>query len=193
MQRRDFIKNLSLMLGGALSAPAVFALDNASLGHSTTTSTGSLFNQELALFDAIAETIIPQTDTPGAKAAKVGQFIHNIINHTYTQAQKAQFADNLNEFKSLVKAQHNSSFIKLSAPQQLALLTPLNENAVKGRWNDSIESIPGSALMATMKELTVIGFYTSELGATQVLKYDPIPGGYQGDVPYAEIGGAWAE
>ncbi|WP_416307999.1 gluconate 2-dehydrogenase subunit 3 family protein [Neptunicella sp. SCSIO 80796] len=192
LNRRVFLKQMSMLLGGALSAPALLALENS---HQLTglVNDKTLFNDDIPLFTRIANTIIPATDTPGAADAKVGNFVHDMVNQVFNQQQQLDFANHLQLFRQRTKIQMGQDFMNLSAAQQQQWLTELNQDMVHRRWGQPVEQDNGLDFFQTMKEFTIIGFFTSEIGATKVLKYDPIPGSYKGSVPYKEIGRAWAE
>jgi hypothetical protein len=128
--------------------------------------------------DAVAELIIPATDTPGARAAGVPQFVDRAVADYYDPAHAASIKAGLDRIDSDARASHGAAFTALTGAQQLALLT---------RYDTE-----GLASFKALKELVTIGYFTSEPGATIALRYDPVPGDYRGCVPLSEIGRAWA-
>lgn len=193
LNRRVFLKQLTIMLGGALSAPALMALENSNPLRQGVVNDTTLFNQDIPLFTRMADLILPATDTPGAADARVGYFIHDMVNQVFTGAQQQNFAEQMQLFQQRAASKWGQAFMTLDKDHQQQWLADLNQDMVHRRWGQTIEQDNGMDFFQTIKELTVIGFFTSEVGATQVLKYDPIPGAYHGSVPYKDIGRAWAE
>lgn len=167
------------------------------------------------LLDEIAETIIPNTDTPGAKAAKVGAFMEVMVRDCYTLAQQEAFMAGLRQFDVDCQAQAGRPFIKLTVRQRHDYLVSL-ERAAK-QFNQAqqereqqrraqmesenkdnsfamqkeLEALPRH-FYTMVKQLTLLGFFTSETGMTKTLRYVPVPGRYDGDVPYRRGQKAWA-
>jgi hypothetical protein len=128
--------------------------------------------------DVVAELIVPTTDTPGARAAGVPQFIDRAVANYYEPADGARLKAGLDRIDADARKAHGAAFTALPAAQQVALLT---------RYDTE-----GAAFFKALKELVTIGYFTSEPGATLALRYDPVPGDYRGCVPLKEIGRAWA-
>lgn len=188
MNRREAIKRTTILLGGVLSASAISGVMSGCKADPEIDWSPQYFSAEEGnLVQAIAERIIPQTDTPGAIAAGVPVFIDKMMAEFYQGAEKKAFKEGLEKVESDAKDTYGKSFVDLAPEQQDALLQKYDEAAYAEDRNR--EKKP---FFRTMKELTVLGFCTSEAGATEVLKYDPVPGDYKGCIPYAEVGAAWA-
>lgn len=139
----------------------------------------------------LCERIIPTTDTPGAKAAGVPQFIENMVKMVFKADARTQFMAGLNDFEQSSKDKLQKSFTELSEKQQYELLYPLNEFAAKEARGEAGGDDPSFFRM--VKELTVTGYYTSEIGATQELQYLDVPENYDGCVLLEDLGGkTWA-
>ena len=144
----------------------------------------------------ICERIIPTTDTPGAKAVGVPQFIEEMVKIVYKEDARNRFMAGLNDLEQSSQEKFQKPFTKLNEEQQYELLNPLNEEAANeatrySRRSGTEENDPSFFRMA--KELTVTGYYTSEIGATQELQFLDIPGNYDGCVPLEDLGGkTWA-
>lgn len=168
------------MMGGAVSAPLVSGVlsgcqpgaDGASYAYQT------LQGDQIEQVATIAELIIPTTDTPGARAAKVHEFVDLMLTDWYPQQDRTRFLDGLADADARAQAAHSRSFLDCSEEQQVAVLTELDEEAYSGSRGN------GMPFFRMMKELTLTGYYTSEIGATQELKYVHEAGVYKGDVPY---------
>jgi len=128
--------------------------------------------------DAVCEAIIPATDTPGARAAGVPQFVDRALATYSTAADAAAIKAGLDQIDRDAKSAHGAAFAALTPTQQQALLAGYDSG--------------GKAFFRGLKELVTVGYFTSEPGATIALRYDPVPGDYRGCVPLKEIGRGWA-
>ena len=135
--------------------------------------------------DTIAELIIPRTDTPGASDAGVPGFIDQMMANYYLDEDKLEFQAGLKQVDADAQAAHGKNFVDLTEEEQVALLEEYDQAAF-GEDGDR------EHFFRRMKELTVLGFCTSEAGATEFLKYDPVPGDYKGCIPYSDVGRTWA-
>lgn len=142
---------------------------------------------DIALLDEVAETIIPRTDTPGAKDAQVGKFMTTMVNDCYSKQDRAIFHRGITQLLTTSREAYGATFMELSREDKHDLVTELDREA---RQHNAYQSGPHYFTM--IKQLTLFGFFTSQAGATQVLRYSAIPGHYDGCVPYAEGDRAWA-
>lgn len=126
----------------------------------------------------VAELIIPQTDTPGAKAAGVPQFIEMLLVDWYAPDAREAFIETLGQFDTVAQESGHARFLSAAPAAQAGLLEEMEKGPV------------GKAAFDEMKQLTVWGYYTSE-AATQELHYDPIPGHYNGCADMADVGRAY--
>lgn len=135
--------------------------------------------------EAVAELIIPATDTPGAKQAGVPQFIDRALFDYCEPDEARRIRAGLDRVDQDARATHGEPFAALTGAQQAVLLTGYEREAVAAAgdaWH----------FFLVLRNLTTVGYFTSEIGATKALRYDPVPGGYRGCVPLSEIGRAWA-
>jgi hypothetical protein len=140
-----------------------------------------LTSAQARALDAVAEAIVPATDTPGARAAGVAQFIDRAIGNWCTPAQAKLLRGGLDQLDADARAAGGVALADLPPAQQAALLT---------RYDTGGD--PQRPFFGLVKELTTIGYFTSKPGVTMALRYDPVPGDYRGCVPLKEIGRAWA-
>lgn len=174
MKRRDAIKQTSLILGYTLATSTSVAI----LHGCRATAQDDYIPEYLSKGDIeiiihMAERIIPATDTPGAMDAQVHHFIDQTLARFYTAEEQKKFTSGLEAFKNYVMDLYGKSFDKLTfADQDKAM-------AYISRDTDTYHS-----LFHSLQEMTVAGFFTSEIGQMQVLNYNPIPGPYQGCVSY---------
>lgn len=192
MDRREALRKTALLMGAAVSATAFAGIMQGCKATPELTYVPSFFTEDQArLVSELAQTIIPKTDTPGAKEAGVPGFIDRILKECYKKEDQDKFLNGLAEFEAAAKAAHGDSFIYLSPEKQLAFVKAQNEAAVTAVRADASQPRP---FILSAKELTLLGFFTSEPGATQVLQYEAVPGSYKGCIPLSEAGNGktWA-
>lgn len=189
INRREAIKRVSLIMGGALSSSAIAGvLQGCSAERELDWKPKFLSQDQAATVSEIAERIIPKTDTPGAKDAGVPEFIDLMLEDIYTEEEQQQFVEGLNQLEEDSESTYGDAFADLNPEQQDELLKKYAAEAMEQR-NAGDKAKP---FFFTMKELTMLGFFTSEVGATQFLQYVAVPGSYDGCVPLEEVGKAWA-
>jgi len=190
MNRREAIERTALILGYAISAPAMMGILNGCKATPELAFKPVFLTQEQAsLVSEIAEVIIPKTDTPGAKDAGVPAFIDIMLKDVYNKEDKEKFIAGLNSFNEEAKKSAGSDFIDLDPAKQVDFFKSVHDPAVAAFKNGEVKERP---FVLVVKELTCLGFFTSEPGATQVLQYEAVPGAYHGCVPLAEVGKTWA-
>ncbi len=187
IDRREALRRTAMLLGGVLSAPAIVGVLAGCDSHSADGTWRALTREQGKLVTTIAEHIIPETDTPGARAAGVPIFIDRMLAGHYGDEDRKRVLDGLGEFDQRARRECGRPFIRCSAEEQRALLMRVDEEAfaqTAGR-----REVPW---FRTIKELTVLGYYTSEIGATQELKHVAVPERFEGCVPLEQIGRTWA-
>jgi hypothetical protein len=188
-----------MILGYTVSAPVVAAfLDGckakAELNYKPVFFTGD----EARMVAEIAEIILPRTDTPGAKDVGVPGFIDALIGEVYSPEEQGQFRKGLAEVDDEARKAYGDVFLDCTPEQQTELVKKLNHKALDGAEKGAAQGWwnAGTAherpFILKIKELTLLGFFTSEPGATQVLQYKQVPGPFKGCVPLSEVGKAWA-
>jgi hypothetical protein len=140
----------------------------------------------------IAEHIIPATDTPGARAAGVHRYVDALLSDHYPAPVRDSFLAGLRQTGALAERRLGKPFTDAAPGDQHALLKALDAQAYLGRSDPARDPsmTEAAGFFRRMKELTVTGYYTSEIGATQELRVMPM-GAYR-DVPYAAVGHTWA-
>jgi Gluconate 2-dehydrogenase subunit 3 len=137
---------------------------------------------ELALLDEIGETIIPTTDSPGAKAAGVGPFMAVTAKQCYDDAAYASFRSGLAKIDVASRKRNGKPFIESTPSERTALLNDLDREQRK--YTREREESDPPHYFRLMKELTLVGYFTSEIGCTKALRYVESPGSYDGNLPY---------
>jgi Gluconate 2-dehydrogenase subunit 3 len=204
MERRELLKMIAILTGGAVIGGEVFLTGCNSGGTAATGFTP----ESIALLDEVGETIIPTTDTPGAKATKIGEFMKVMVTDCYNTAQQKVFNDGLAGLNDACKKLNGKNFMESSADQRKAFLVSLEKEAKDfNQKRDDTEKdaretarkaldpnfISGPSHYYTMmKQLTLLGYFSSEIGSKQALRFLPVPGRYDGALPYKKGDKAWA-
>lgn len=188
MDRRELLYRASMLLGGVVSASATSGI----LAGCTTmsgdgTMTTFLTDEEKRTVAAMSDQIIPRTDTPGAVDAGVPAFIDRMLAGYYQEKERTIIRSGLRQVTTDAAELRGKSFADLTPDEQVALMKEYDREAYASRPAGS-----DPHFFRMMKELTILGYCTSEAGATKLLKYAAVPGPYRGDVPYSEVGKAWA-
>lgn len=195
MDRRIAIKNISLLLGGAMIGMDAL-LTGCRTSDKKADSTGAdskveFSTEDVAFLDEVADTILPTTaSSPGAKAAKVGQFMTVMVNDCYEAKDQKIFHNGINKLQKYAKDNGKKDFMQMTPQERTALLTKLDAEASEYQKNK--KEGDDNHYFRMMKELTLLGYFTSEIGMTQARRYKEVPGSYQGCVPYTKGEKAWA-
>jgi hypothetical protein len=192
---------------------------------------GDFTREDIALLDEVADTMLPETSTPGAKAARTGAFMALMVTDTYDAGDQQVFRDGMRALDRASREMNNTPFMSATPRQRLALLERLDreqksymEAREESRAKESgateaedkapeaylpdqrQEAAPGpdapaaAAITADapahyfrmMKELALLGYFTSEIGCTQAQRYIESPGRFDPCVPYRAGERAWA-
>jgi len=170
-------------MGGTIIGSEVFLS-----GCRNSTPQKSLISEnDIALLDEIGETILPETaDSPGAKAAKIGNFMKAIVMDCYSMEEQQIFLSGLANINRLSIENYESEFPNLTASDKVTFIHGLEQEALADKSGQP-------HYINMIKQLTLWGYFTSEPGATQALRYNPVPGRYIGCIPYKKGDKAWAE
>ncbi|MBT4518813.1 MAG: gluconate 2-dehydrogenase subunit 3 family protein [Halieaceae bacterium] len=184
MNRREFV----LRTAGAFSTLSISpAFAEIVANYPSSARGGILDKPQMALLQALVDCIIPDTDTPGASAAGVQEFIHYLLGKWYAPDKHARFARGLTALNEHAVGKYGSAFIACNSKQREQLLTDLEALHQSPEQKSEL-----TEFVVWVKELTVLGYYTSEVGASQELNYLAIPGPYSGCIDFAEVGRTWA-
>jgi hypothetical protein len=188
MERRELLKKIAILTGAAVVG-GEFLLTGCK---NNSTPAIHLFSEaEISLLDEIAETIIPATDTPGAKAAELGKFMDIMVKDCYTVAEQKSFKEGLQSINTFSVKQTQKPFLENGAADKEKVLIALEKEAKK--FNQEKKEGTPAHYYTMMKQLTLWGFFTSKTGMTETLRHNPVPGEYKGDVPYKKGEKAWSE
>ena len=212
--------NIAGVLAGVGSPDVVHAADSRGVVYAAGSAPRVLTAEQSQLVATVAEHIIPTTDTPGARAADVHGFIDRMLAEYYTADERKRFIAGLADLDTRAHAASGASFLRSTVGQQRAVLDALDREAFpkfvpRAMGDPANETERGAAaappanvkaadpirraadrqatpFFRMFKELTVVGYYTSEIGATRELKYSRVPGRFEGCLPFRTIGRAWS-
>ena len=181
MNRRELLQRTAIVLGGTLlGADSLLAKNvdwDAIEGLPDGIAIGLFSKAQVKLLNEIAETIVPTTTTPGAKAAKVGQFIATIVSDCYEAKDQEAFMAGLLRIDQESKSRYGKTFMKSRPALRHDLLTEMNTE--QRTYNQNRKSTDAKHYFRVIKDLVLWGYFTSEIGATQALRYVPVPGRYE--------------
>lgn len=182
MNRRDALKSVMVMMGGTMIG-ATAIMTGCTPEHQIE---GLEFSPEdIAFLDEIADTIIPETDTPGAKAAGVGSFMVMMVKDTYEGDDQKTFVDGLNSLRKDYKKATGNDFVGAPAEERLSYLNKMYEDYKASEAHEP-------KVINMLKDLTTLGYFTSEIGATQALYFVETPGRFDPCIPYNKGDKAYA-
>ncbi len=175
MSRREALKALIALLGGTAAAGGM-----PTLVYAAGDSPRVLSDEQLAVLKHAVDVIMPDTDTPGAVKAGVPELIDSMLNDVATPERRDGFIDILGKVDAMAREMHGAGLADLDAGQRYAVVDRCDELAF-GETEDDRWFRP-------MKQATLFGYYTSEIGASVELRFDPVPGPFQGKVTLEEVG-----
>ena len=177
LDRRDLLAGAAALFGAELVAPLAKAVA-AEIAPGFVASHAALTADQRTLVAAISERIVPTTDTPGAIAAGVPAFIEMILADWYEPTERNDFMTGLGVLEGYCRVQFEKPFAEVAPEEQDLVLT----QAMTGK----ISGLSG-AFFEHCRQLTILGYYSSEIGCKQERVYVPVPGHYDGKYPYAQV------
>ena len=190
MNRRDALSRVALLLGGTIIGAEAF-LSGCKNSETKVSSALDFSKDNIAFLDEVGETILPATaSSPGAKEAKIGEFMKTIVTDCYEEKDQKVFATAVDKINDAAKKKYSKGFLELAADEKHDLLVDLDKEA-KEYGKTKKEGDPNH-YFSQVKQLTLWGYFTSEPGATKALRYVAVPGRYEGCVPYKKGDKAWA-
>jgi hypothetical protein len=207
LTRREAIVGVTALLGGSalIGGEGLLAsrLDARALDEALAQGTGSFTAADVALLDEIAETILPETSTPGARAAKTGAFMALMVTDNYTERDRRVFREGMSQVDAECHTMHGVRFMQATPAQRLLLVEKLDreqKTAMEERAAAPRSRAPAATTtddepahyFRMMKELTLLGYFTSEIGYTKAMRYIESPGRFDPCVPHAPGDKTWA-
>lgn len=187
IDRKEAIKRTALIIGGTVFAPNILGVLKGCTAQPGLDWEPVLFTDEQArLVTSLTDVIIPADEYPSASEAGVPAFIESMITDVYTDEQQAEFLEGLNAFAEKSRLELGGEYFESTEEDRYQFTYNENQNSL------DIEPGQDAPFFLRFKELTILGYFTSEVGATEVLRYEPVPGMYNGCMPFEEVGKTWA-
>jgi len=186
LSRREAVWRIALLMGGAMVGSEAILSGQAIADKAPT---AGFTDADRALLDEIGETIVPATDIPGAKAAGIGAFMALMVTDCYNDGQHAAFVEGLRKINDASRARFGTSFMDSTPAQRTELASALD--AERKAYDKTKAKDYPDHYFKMMKELTVLGYFSSQIGCTQAVKYVEVPGAFHGDYPYKKGDRAW--
>ena len=201
------MRRVTVLLGGIALVDGdriLAAMPDAAAQETAAQGVGTFTIADVAFLDEVAETILPETSTPGAKAARTGAFMALMVTDAYTPRNQQIFRDGMQRLEEACRREYAVPFIQARSEQRLALLQRLDAerqaeiDAVDARRQSRAPASPPSPPDAPvhyfrlMKELALLGYFTSEIGYRQAMRYTETPGRYDPCAPHTPGEKIWA-
>lgn len=204
MNRREFLECAAILIGGVSASQVGFSLSAEQKTYLATApnyiaqAANYLSKSQKATLAMLTETIMPRTDTPGAIDAGVPRFVELMVFEWFNEAERAIFLQGLNDLMTSVSETYQQPFEILSEKKRVTILEKLEAQASDSSWYDMGSAalrdfLSDAPFICQLKELTIWGFFTSEVGATQVLRYEVMPMKFDGHRKLGEDDSAWAQ
>ncbi|HVG53937.1 MAG TPA: gluconate 2-dehydrogenase subunit 3 family protein [Vicinamibacterales bacterium] len=207
ISRREAIQRVTMLLGGVALIDGdriLAAMPDAAAQAAAAQGFGTFTADDVAFLDEVADTILPETSTPGAKAAHTGAFMALMVTDAYTPRNQQIFRDGMQHLEGACQREYAARFIQARPEQRLALLQRLD--AERQAEVDALEArrrsrapvpppLPPDApvhYFRLMKELALLGYFTSEIGYRQAMRYIETPGRYDPCAPHKPGERIWA-
>lgn len=202
MNRRELLQCAAILASGAAVSKLAFALTDEQMTYLA--AAPNYASEEVNFFSpaqrrivaAMAEVILPKTETPGAVEAGVPHFIELMTAHWFNDQERELFIAGMKDMESRIPRDFGKSFDQLDGQLQLSILESMEDAASESPWyaqgNIRRVFISDAPFICMVKELTIWGFFTSEVGASQVLRTNMMPMRFAGDVPLSADDSAWA-
>jgi len=181
MDRRELLKMVAAATGGVVIGGEFFLAGCKNPGAEVGVS-NTFTDSDIAFLDEVAETIFPKTSTPGAKDAKVGQFMTVMVNDCYEKKDQDAFHAGMKTLNEACKKMHGHDFMNAPPEHRKELLVALDKE--RGDYQKTKQKEDPSHYFQYFKQLTIMGYFTSKEGRTGATRYEPVPGKYIGDLDY---------
>lgn len=183
LTRRNAIKRVGALLGGTLTATQLGLLSKSVAAMTEDSAPRFLKQNQFLILRQIVDLIIPETDTPGALGANVHYFVDLMLAEWASPERQARYVSGLADVDSRARKTGADSFSTSTTAQQIVLLQTLDKEA--------FAQGPEDVFFAELKKMVLFAYYSSEIGATVELRYQPIPGDYVPCMPIDQNARAW--
>ena len=187
MNRRNALKNTGLLTGGTVLAPSLLALLQSCQAEPRLDWQPEFLTEDEAVFLAeFADTLLPTTDTPGALDVKVDMFLDKVFAQAYSSDAQDQIRREIADFNAGVQEKYGAPFADLKPEDRAAVFQAAEAESGKyaGQvWGTRVGEEPPIGFYRSLKLMVISAYLSSEQIGTEVLRYDPIPGGYDPCMP----------
>lgn len=181
MNRRKAIQQAAYLLGGAVSASVIAGVMSGCQPTGAPDWTPQFLTKAQAqTIESIAETILPETDTPGAKNLHLTEFIDLMLKDVFNGYEQLQFPKELAKFEEECQFFTGNNFLN-SSPDERQKFLVLHEKKALGNQQKTGEK----AFISKIKELVLVGYFTSEYAITELMNYNPLPTKFEGCIEVA--------
>lgn len=183
MNRREALSTAGLFVGGTvLGAGGILQGCNPAKKQAVL---GILDKNQLSIVEELAETILPKTESgPGAKEVKIGEYINSIVSDCFDEETQNTVVNGIKKLDELSQSKFENSFSKLASKDKNEVLLVLEKESKS--YNKNVSAGGQRHYYTIMKGLTISGYRSSELVGTTIFRNVPIPGRYDGCVPYVQ-------
>ncbi|MEK6476291.1 gluconate 2-dehydrogenase subunit 3 family protein [Catalinimonas sp. 4WD22] len=196
MNRREALKQSGLILGYTLSASTLSQLWTACKSEPQLTWKPQFFTEAQAkTVSAMAECILPRTETPGAKDLGIDQYIDVFVKNIYSEKDQQNFTQGIQAFEEGCQKVHGKTFANLSAEDQEAFLLEQEKKAGHinhAIWGETIGDIKPVPFYRQFKAIVISAYFSSEEVGKNLLTYEPVPGDQKGCIPLSEVGNVYS-
>ena len=183
MDRREALSLVGFILGGTIVGSGNFL--SGCKPKERKSIFGVLDNQQIRLLEEVAETILPKTpEAPGAKEVEIGKFINTIVSDCYNEEEQKIFLEGLSNLNAFSEQNLGNQFLDLNEKQKEELISLLEKEATA--HNQNSKETRQVHYYSMIKQLTLWGYFSSEQVGTKVLRHVPIPGRFEGCIPYQQ-------
>lgn len=191
IDRREAIRRVSALLGGiALISEGALWASCADRQSARSSGVGNFTTSDIAFLDEVADIILPETKTPGAKAVAVGAFMALTVTDCYEEPDQRIFRHGMSQLDGASQQMKGASFMSATPEARLAVLTSLDRE--QKQYTDAKQADQPNHYFRMMKELALLGYFTSEIGCTVAQRYVESPGRYEPCTPYQVGSPAWS-
>jgi len=194
MNRRQLLKQTILLGGVALSAPTLMSALTACTATKKNTPQ-VLSTQQASTLAEVVDTILPRTETPGAKDLEVDKFIERVIAQLRSGSDQASIRQAIDDFNARSRERFGKNYVDLGQVQRHQMLEQEERDAGTYNptiWGATVGKQEPVGFYRELKSLAIWGYYTSEYIGKNVLNYDLIPGEQKGCIPVEEVGNSWS-
>ena len=193
MHRREALKNVAFLLGGAISASTMGVLFESFTLPENEKNFVSFSVQDQKIFAEFADIIVPTTkSSAGAKAAGLGKFIPMMMQDCYPKEMQTSFARGFKQLQDKSMQDYKKNYVSLTVPERTKLMVDLRLMSIAQKDTKSEENKDLVYFFVTARDLTLLGYYSSEIGCTKAREYILVPGRFDGNTKLKPGQKSWA-